>query len=306
MTAATTLVSTAESQRATGLGPRRATATSQIAALWTLYKLTLRQHLHGKRWMVMVALFLLPACMAIVIRSTARDPAAILLEFMLGFMLVPQALLPLIALVYASGMIQDEQEEQTITYLLVRPIPKWAIYLMKLLATCTTAVLLTLILTVLTYAAVYLHTSASFADVAVRCAKAAAVHSLAVVAYCSLFGLISMFTSRVLVVGIIYTAIVEGVFANLPFGIRLATVIYYTRLIAYRMLDFILTNSRGAKDNLAAEAWQFDVDRDPQLLQYPSTATCMIVLLVATIVCAILAAWLCSRREFHVKVPDSH
>jgi ABC-2 type transport system permease protein len=304
MTAATSLTLD-DIRRADVTDRGKPSGTSLLAALWTLYILTLRQHLHGKRWMVMVALFLLPACMAIVIRSTARDPASILLEFVLGFMLVPQALLPLIALLYASGMIQDEQEEQTITYLLVRPIPKWAIYLMKLLATCTTAVILTLILTIFTYAAVYLHTHASVADVAVRGAKAASLHSLAVVAYCSLFGLIGVITRRTLVVGIIYMAIIEGVFANLPFGIRLATMIFYTRLIAYRTLEFIMTNSRGGTNNLAAEAWQFDVDRDPQLLQYPSTATCLTVLLVASLVCAILAAWLCSRREFHVKVPDT-
>jgi ABC-2 type transport system permease protein len=303
MTSAPTIVNAADAPRADGAAHRQPVATSNVTALWTLYTLTLRQYLHGKRWMVMVALFLLPACMAIVIRST-RNPASIILEFVLAFMLMPQAMLPLIALLYASGMIQDEQEEQTITYLLVRPIPKWAIYLMKLLATVTTTVLLTLVLTVFTYAAVYFHTNATFADVAVRCAKAAAVHSLAVVAYCSLFGLISVITKRTLIVGIIYTAIVEGVFANLPFGIRLATVIYYTRLIAYRMMEFILTNSRGGKDNLTAEAWQFDVERDPQLLAHPSTAICLTVLLIASLVFAILGAWLCSRREFHVKVPE--
>ena len=96
---------------------------------WTLYALTLRQHLHGKRWMVMALLFLLPAGLAV--RDSARPRPTcrrVALEFMLVMMFIPQALLPLVALLYASGIIQDEQEEQTITYLLVRPIPKWAIY----------------------------------------------------------------------------------------------------------------------------------------------------------------------------------
>ena len=30
----------------------------------------------------------------------------------------------------------------------------------------------------------------------------------------------------------------------------------------------------------------------------------MTVLLVGSLVCTILAAWLCSRREFHVKTPE--
>src|SRR5437660_9251213 len=80
-----------------------------LIPLWTLYVLTLRQHLRGKRWMVLAALFLLPAALAVVLRATAPDVPAIGLEFIFAFMLIPQALLPLVALLYASGIVQDEQ-----------------------------------------------------------------------------------------------------------------------------------------------------------------------------------------------------
>src|SRR6476646_2813788 len=107
--------------------PRRAADTlrssSTTTALWTLYELTLRQHLRGKRWMVMGGLFLLPVGLAILLRWVAPSVPLRILECMLAFMFIPQALLPLVALVYASGIVRDEQEEQTITYLLVRPIP---------------------------------------------------------------------------------------------------------------------------------------------------------------------------------------
>ena len=64
-------------------------------------------------------MFLLPAGLAIVIRATGAERARVVfLEFVLLWILIPQALLPLVALLYASGIIQDEQEEQTITYLL--------------------------------------------------------------------------------------------------------------------------------------------------------------------------------------------
>ena len=163
-----------------------------------------------------------------------------MLEFLLVLMFIPQALLPLVALLYASGIIQDEQEEQTITYLLVRPIPKWAIYTVKMLATMTTTVVLVAVFTLLTYVAIYVGADVPVREVAVSLLKAAAIHSLAIIAYCSLFGLMSLLTKRTLVVGILYTAIVEGLLANLPFGIRLVTVIYYTRLIAYRTMDFVV------------------------------------------------------------------
>jgi ABC-2 type transport system permease protein len=226
------------------------------------------------------------------------------LEFMLLFMFVPQALLPLVALLYASGIINDEQEDQTITYLLVRPIPKWAIYLVKFLATVTMVVLLTVVFTVLTYLAIFIGAEPTDHDIPLRCLTTASIHSLAVVAYCSLFGLMSILTKRILVVGILYTVVVEGFFANLPFSIRLATVIYYTRLIAYRTLDFVIPGPRGRVENVAAEAWQFDLRRDPNLLEHPQLSTCVTVLLVASLLFTIIAAWQCSQREFHVKTPE--
>src|SRR5271166_7020622 len=127
-----------------------------VRSLAALYTLTLRQHLHGKRWLVLGALFLLPGLLAGLIRATTDELQPAMLEFLFVFMLIPQALLPLVALLYGSGIIQDEQEEQTLTYLLIRPISKWALYVVKMLATLTTTVALTAVFTALTYAVIYI------------------------------------------------------------------------------------------------------------------------------------------------------
>ncbi len=277
---------------------------ARISAYWTLYTLTLRQHLHGKRWLVLCGLFLLPASLAVLVRSTTSEAHSMALEFLLVFMFIPQAILPLVALLYASGIIQDEQEEQTITYLLIRPIPKWAIYLVKLLATLTTTVVLTAVFTVLSYAAIYVGAGVQEENIPLRCFKAVSIHALAMVAYCSLFGLMSLITNRTLVVGILYTAIVEGLLANLPFSIRLASVIYYTRLITYRMLQFYDPTSQGKTENIAAEAWQFGSSEDVELAEHLNSTNCLAVLIVGSLLCALLAAYLCSLREFHVKTPE--
>jgi hypothetical protein len=174
----------------------------------------------------------------------------------------------------------------------------------KLMATLTTTVVLTIVFTVLTYIAIYAGAPSAPQDVVMRSAKAAAIHSLAVVSYCSLFGFMSLLTSRILVVGIIYIAVVEGLLANLPFGIRLMTVIYYTRLIAFRTLEFVVPMPPNRTVNMAAEAWQFDLRRDPLLLEHPQMNTCLAVLLIGSLVCTILAAAMCASREFHVKTPE--
>jgi ABC-2 type transport system permease protein len=282
----------------------RARGPSSLSALATLYVLTLRQYFHGKRWIVVALLFLLPAALGVLLRTTARDVPPMGLEFALAMMFIPQLLLPLVALLYASGMIQDEQEEQTITYLLIRPLPKWAIYVVKLLATLTTTVALTSFFTLLTYGVIYLGAEQPPEGAFVRGLKAAGIHSLAMIAYCSIFGLMSLITKRTLVIGIVYVALVEGLLANFPFGIRLLTVIYYARLIAYRTLPFIVIKPNGGTEDVTAIVWQLNVENDPKLQEHPQLSTCYIVLLATSLACTIIAAWICSRREFHVKTPE--
>ncbi len=285
---------------------RRPAGSSRLASLWTLFFLTLRQHVHGKRWMVIAGLCGLCVGLVVLVRATAPSVSLIRLEFLFAFMFIPQAILPLLALIYASGIVRDEQEEQTLTYLLIRPIPKWALYGAKLFATLITTVVLAVMLTALTYAAVYAGGPTSAGEVVHRALLASSIHALAIVAYCCLFGLISMLTTRTLVVGILYALLFEGAIANFPFSIRMATVIYYARLIAYRSMQFlvpVIGNSSRTID-LAAEAWQFDVQTDPHLLAHPQTRTCLIILLAASAACTIVAALLFSQREFHVKTPE--
>jgi len=274
-----------------------------LRALWALYVLTLRQHLHGRRWMVSAALFLLPAGLAVFVRATAPDVPPRGMEFIFAFMFIPQALLPLVALLYASGIVQDEQEEQTITYLLVRPIPKSALYAVKLLAAVTTTVVLTVLFTALTYAAIYAGGKGAEHDAVARCFRAMGVHALAVAAYCAVFGLISLLTRRVLIVGILYAVIVEGLLANLPLSVRLVTVIYYARLIAYRGMGFVVETPGFGQQDVAAQVWGLDVRTDPGLLEHPTLRASVMVLLGAIVVGGAIGAFLCARREFHVKTP---
>lgn len=287
-----------ESPQARGVG-----GGLNVSGLWALYVLTIRQHMHGKRWMVMAVLFLLPAALAVVVRGSAPDMQPIQAEFLCGFMFLPHAILPLVALIYASGIIQDEREDQTITYLLIRPIPKWALYAIKLLATITTTIVLTAAFTALLYAVVYWGTDSGLDYVLGRAVKAIAVHSLSMMAYCCLFGLFSLLTKRFLVTGILYIIAVEGVFANFPFGIRYLTVVFYTRMIAYRLLPFTFERY-NFRINMASDAWQLGANQNPSLAGYPTAETSLLVLFAASLAFTVAAAWICANREFHVKTPE--
>src|SRR5438132_14215621 len=103
----------ASDARADALKQHPTRRASWLQSCATLYVLTLRQHLHGRRWMALALLFVLPAALAMLIRITRAGVPSVFLEFVLSWILIPQALLPLAALLYASVIIRDEQEVQT-------------------------------------------------------------------------------------------------------------------------------------------------------------------------------------------------
>src|SRR5438105_4011962 len=104
-------------------------------AFGALFRLTLRQHTRGRRLLIMSALFCVPAVLAVLARYFNASISQAELEYAIALTVLPHTLVPLVALLYASGMVEDEIEEQTLTYLLIRPLPKWAVYLAKLAAT---------------------------------------------------------------------------------------------------------------------------------------------------------------------------
>src|SRR5438876_5225882 len=98
-----------------GLGPR-------LSALAALFLLTLRQHVRGRRLLILAILFLVPVGIAVFGRRL--DNRAEQFEYILLLNMIPHAMAPLAALLYASGMIQGEVEDQTLTYLLIRSFSK--------------------------------------------------------------------------------------------------------------------------------------------------------------------------------------
>src|SRR5262249_8312028 len=101
-----------------------------------IFGISLRQFVRGRRLLALAALFALPPVLAGVARSPEprpRAPAAVA-EQAVVFYMIPQVLVPLTALILASGMVRDEVENQTLTYLLTRPLPRPSIYVAKLLA----------------------------------------------------------------------------------------------------------------------------------------------------------------------------
>jgi ABC-2 type transport system permease protein len=272
----------------------RRSIRGELSALAVLFGLTLRQKTRGRRLLVLVVLFALPCALAIVLRSLSRPAPTDILEFALIFNLVPHALAPLTALLYAGGMIQDEVEEQTLTYLLVRPLPRPGLYLCKLLATLLLTTVLVAAATTGLYLAIYWNTTQMWdGSVAVRMAQTAAIMALGQVGYCSLFGCLGVLTRRTLIAGVLYIVVFEGLLANLQFMVRSLTVVYYMRVLAVRWLDL---------PEQILNRWRSDWGLDPNRI--PDGGTCVLILLASALAITALAALQFSRREFRMKTPE--
>jgi ABC-2 type transport system permease protein len=258
-------------------------------ALAALFVLTLRQHVRGRRLLVLSLLFALPGVLAVVVRLASRvAPSADTVEFALLLNLVPHALAPLAALLYAAGIIRDDAEEQTLTYLLLRPLPRRALYAVRLLATIVVTSLLTAVFTAAALAIIALTASEpATAGLVARGLKMIGILTLAQVGYCGLFGLLGLFTRRSLLAGGAYIVLCEGLLASADTVARRLTVMYYFRVLVLRWLE-----PASGKD------WSID------LATAPTAATCVLTLLGVGLVLTAVAAVLFAASEFRIRTPE--
>src|SRR5262245_3352965 len=261
----------------------------EFSALATLFLLTLRQQIRGRRLFVLAFLYLLPLGLVLLVRSVESHFQPSGAEMGILFMLIPHTLVPLTALLYATGMIHDEVEEQTLTYLLVRPLPKWGIYLTKLLAIMLLTMAIAAFFTSVTYVGVYWGDPELWgAIVPTRALQVSGTTCLALVAYCSVFGCLSFLTRWPLVVGIGYIALFEGLLANIDFAVRRLTVNYYFRVLIQDWLDTRVTD------------WGLNP------VDVPRASTCLLVLFIVSLIAILLAIMIFTTREFRVKTPEGN
>jgi ABC-2 type transport system permease protein len=258
-----------------------------FSAVAALLNITAARQVRGRRLLILCGLFALPILFAVLAHRFADPYRLEDVEAILIFGLIPNAFLPLAALLLSSGMVQDEVEEQTLTYLLIRPIPRWLIYVVKVVGTWLVISLLNALFTAAALVAVYWGTGV-LAPSALwqRAGILAAILSLSLFTYTALFGGLSLLTRRSMVLGVAYIIVFEGVVANIDFMIRHVTVMYYVRNLCIHWLG------------LSVSDWAINP------ATAPSVTTCLLTLIGAGLVLALLGAWLFSVSEFRVKTPE--
>lgn len=269
-----------------------------FAGIWALFERTALDQLRSRRVLITLGLFALPVAFAGVLRyygqggfsqATAQyEPAFAEYAFILG--MIPQGLLPLAALLFTSGLVQDEVEGQTLTYLLTRPLPKWSIYAAKLSATYVVLAALSAVAVGVTYAVVAWGQPEFWASAGWgRLLRVEGIFSLVLLAYCAIFGYLGLLTRWSLILGVIYILVLEGLVANIDFVVRKITVRYYGLVLTERSIE-----------RLQPPSAMMDLTNAPEV------RGCVLTLLGIAAVGIAAACWTFATREFRVKTPEGN
>ncbi len=255
-------------------------------ASWILFQAHLLRTVRTRRGLIAFGLAAVPVALAALISVVTRIEGESSIEAAVTLVwLLIHPVVPLIALVLASGVIAEEIEDRTITYLFTRPIPRQAILLGRWLAVALPIVVLATLSSELVLRLLAEAGSARpgepwmpagfHARVLLTAALAGTVYSAAFAAAGALF-------KRALLVGLAYTFVYEGFLGNLPGANQKATILFYLR-------SFLFVEHPGLGGEM-----------EEAILTHPLVSSGSAVLGLALILVGVLAlgAWRFARREY--------
>jgi ABC-2 type transport system permease protein len=194
-----------------------------------IFSLTLRQLLRRKSTLVLALLALTPVLLAVVFRISQPDVVVQHWTARVLYLgLVVTAVLPLTALLLGTSVLGDEFEDGTALYLLTKPLSRWQILVPKIAAAwvLTSALLLT---TTVVSGVIALN-GAGGSSIVAGFGVAVVAGGLA---YSTVFVLLSVLTSRALIIGLIYVFLWEGAITALFPGTDYLSIRHCTLGIAH-------------------------------------------------------------------------
>jgi ABC-2 type transport system permease protein len=189
--------------------------------------LTAQQLLTRGKLLTLAGVVALPPFLALLYRASGSETAPERFLSRLCDGLVLTTVLPVLALVFGGAALGNEAEDGTLSYLLMKPSPRWAIVAAKLIASLV-------IVASLTVLSVLLATVVAGRDgVTLRLGLAFAAGATAgALGYTAAFLFLGLITSRTLIVGLLYVFLWEGALTALFPGLRALSIRQYSRGIA--------------------------------------------------------------------------
>ena len=235
--------------------------------------LTIRQFGGGKAIRVVSALCMLLVLFAGIHVLSAGDTSSIefVRDALLETILFP-ALLPITVLILATGALGNEIEDRTLPYLTLKPLSRLRIVFEKWLGCVLVGV--PVICGILALSMV-LALRGDTSEYGRTIWAAVAATAIGIAAYSAIFILISLVIQRALLLGMIYTFVLESTLGRFLTGFRVVSIRHYVTSVYERIQNVpseISDNATGLRDAI-------------------------IVLAVTTVIALLLAAWRLRRMS---------
>jgi ABC-type transport system involved in multi-copper enzyme maturation permease subunit len=203
-----------------------------LRAIWLLFSTHVWRTCFSLRALLMLLLALVPIAFALLFKWVfERHDEEYLPVVLMSWLLVIQGVVPLVALIGGTGVFAAEVEDRTLSYLFVRPIPRAAVLLGRLMA----VLLLVLAVVAVSEGGVLLVLQSvgggtlegQLSDEAASRLFATALVGAAV--YTTIFAAAGTFLRHPMIVGLAYVFAIEGFLGNLPEDTQALTVQYWLK-----------------------------------------------------------------------------
>jgi ABC-2 type transport system permease protein len=195
-----------------------------------IFKNALKDLTRPRRLLVALFLVALPALIVLLWRANAPKgdfkPEVVYNTIESG--LVFGFLLVILAVVNGTGVLSQEIEQKTITYLLTRPVPRWRILLMKFLAAFAAVTVTVWLASLLTAVCAYGGSGLTGS----RLGRDMLILPIGALAYGGLFLLLATLFNRPLMYGLLFAFGWESWVPNLPGYFSRVSLMSYLRTLA--------------------------------------------------------------------------
>jgi ABC-2 type transport system permease protein len=257
----------------------RASAILFHAHLWRTFR--------SKRGLIAAGLAALPVLLAFLVTQIARfeGPAPVELVFAIAWYPNVQVIVPLVALVLAGGVVAEEIDDRTITYLFTRPVPRASILLGRWFAA---AVPIVILIGLSSWAVIQLLGTAGSAERTAEwlpegfAARLVVTVMMGAAVYSAIFAAAGALFRHPIIVGLAYTFVIEVFLGNLPGSNQKATIAYYLK-------SFLFARDRDLIGELREALFSVE------LVSAPAAVRTLFLILVAVLA---LGAWRFTRREY--------
>lgn len=223
-----------------------------MKALPTLMLFELRQMFSQRRFLFIALLLAVPPGLMALLRAYETSPPEKEAWAIIFFFLYPGSIVILLSLLYGSSLVQAELEGKTLTYMFVRPVPRWMILLGRYLGFVSGIAVLTTLSIVISVVIAKPTGAESLLPALVQASLAATL------AYSAIFLALGVLNPRrALVLGIAYAMLLETLMSLMPAVINNFTVTYYVRTMidSSMELDLPVQVSQVVGDLSVMSSW---------------------------------------------------